>query len=113
MKCSNCGKYVDNSAVRSGKRTACPKCGNQLDQPPSPKRGAGLLGLHRVLFAGGLVCLITGIILTIKLDQSGQSLGSGLIGLAIVVAIADYFVWRKYKKEAVNEEDQEGEEAEG
>lgn len=105
MKCSSCGKYVDNAAVRSGKRTACPRCGNQLDQPRSPaSKAAGILRVHRVLLVVGIILLTTGIVLTIKLDPSGQQVASALIGFAIIAAVGDFFVWRAYKKEAAKEE---------
>lgn len=69
------------------------------DLQETPRRVSMFASLHRILFVGGFACLVTGIILTIELDESGQSLASGLIGLAILVAIADVFVWNAYRKE--------------
>ena len=105
MKCKNCGKYVDNSAVLSGKKSTCPKCGNQFDVQQIPKRESlsGLKNLHRFLFVAGVVLLVTGIILTMRLDESGQSTASGLIGLAIIIAIIDVIVWNKYKKQVAGD----------
>lgn len=77
---------------------------NQTEHKPSSKRISMLSSLHRILFVGGLACLITGIVLTIILDESGQSLANGLIGFAIIVAIADVFAWNANRKEVAKSE---------
>ena len=66
MKCTNCGKYIDNSAVRKGKRTACPKCGNPLGQPASTPARSNPVAYQEVTGAntsgqisGGSECTIS------------------------------------------------------
>lgn len=67
MKCSNCGRYVDNSAVLSGRRTECPKCGTPLGQPSATSGTSKQRTSHKVSGAniiGVLVCLV-GIVLIV------------------------------------------------
>jgi len=96
-----------NSDLRKegNKPTVTPRVsGNQTEHKPSPNRRGMLASLHRILFTGGVLCLITGIVLTVILDKSGQSLAGGLIGLAIVAAVADVFVWSAHNKEVAKSE---------